>query len=125
METAAVSSGSGRGARSGATGATGAAEAAEAAGAGISRRRPGGEGRGREGEEGRFANSGPRRRHPVYGPAACAPTAPCAGTGRPQDSPRVVPCVLPDRLLLGDFLGFGTAWGRARELRTAACRKAA
>lgn len=31
-------------------------------------------------EEGLSANSGPRRRHPVYGPAACAPTAPCAGT---------------------------------------------
>lgn len=35
---------------------------------------------GSGGEEGLSANRGPRRRHPVYGPAACAPTAPCAGT---------------------------------------------
>lgn len=84
--------------------------AARAAGAGISRRRG-----CREAREGRSANSGPLRRHPVYGPAACAPTASGAATartaglaeGRGPRSPLVSSCGG------GGLLGFGSAWGRA------------
>ncbi|MEJ1282715.1 hypothetical protein NN561_013677 [Cricetulus griseus] len=88
---------------------------------------PGGGREGRRGE-GRSANSGPRRRHPVYGPAACAPTAPCAGTARSRDSAGVA----EGRgwrptwsARAGGLSGFWDCVGRVRELRTAACWKAA
>lgn len=82
---------------------------------------PGG---GRE-RGGRSANSGPRRRHPVYGPAACtltasgAAAAPTAGVtaGRGRRTAW-------SALALG-LSGVWDCMGRARELRTAACRKAA
>lgn len=86
--------------------------AARATGAGISRRWS-----CLELREGRSANSGPLRRHPVYGPAACAPTASGAATARPQESSRVVARVHPWSALagvgVGRLLGFGTVWGRA------------
>lgn len=89
-----------RGARSGATGVTGAA------GAGISRRRPGAEGRraslrtAARAADILFMAPRPARRPPL------APGQPDRRT-----SPRVVARVLPGRLLPEDFLGFGIAWG--------------